>query len=454
MKPQNAIRTLFITVCVTAVTLLFYRAGINNECILMMYLLGVLFTTVLTSGRGWGIAVSVFYIMMFNFLFTQPRYTLKVTDPSDLLIIVSFLMTAVVSGTVTSRLKQEKNISKRNEAMAETMYCAASGILSVTGTEKIIKQAVEFVRSCADTDCHVVLTGDEAVSDDCGIPFTIKGASVEAGTLYVLADNLDDRQSMIIKAICTQMGIALEREKLSCDREEISLAMEREKQRNTMLRSIAHDFRSPLTAISGDSALLADDYDTLADEEKKKLASDINEETAWLSDLVENILSMTRISEKQIVINKEDEVVDDVVNAAVDRNSRLMKNRKFTVKLPDDVITVPMDAGLITQVIVNLLDNAVKHTPPESEISLNVETNPYVLKISVSDTGEGVPPQVRDHIFDRFVKLDDKIVDGKHGLGLGLAICKTIVEAHGGHISVRDNTPRGAVFSFTLPMTR
>ena len=162
---------------------------------------------------------------------------------------------------------------------------------------------------------------------------------------------------------------------------------------------------------------------------------------------------MTRITEKQIVINKEDEVVDDVVNAAVDRTSRLMKNRKFTVKLPEEVITVPMDAGLITQVIVNLLDNAVKHTPSDSEISLNVEANRYVLKVSVADTGEGVPVQVRDHIFDRFVKLDDKIVDGRHGLGLGLAICKTIVEAHGGHISVKDNVPRGAVFSFTLPMT-
>jgi two-component system sensor histidine kinase KdpD len=453
MMPQNAVRTLFITVGVTTVTLLFHSAGINNECILMMYLLGVLFTTVLTSGRGWGITVSAFYVLMFNFLFTQPRYTFKVTDPSDFLILVSFMITAVVSGTVTSKLKQEKNISKKNESVAETMYRAASGILSVSGTDRIIKQSAEYVRSCADTDCRVVLTGDEEVSDGCGTPFEIRGASGTLGTLYALSDRLDDSQTMMIKAICTQMGLALEREKLSREREDISVAMEREKQRNTMLRSIAHDFRSPLTAISGDSALLLDDFQSITDDEKKKLASDINEETAWLSDFVENILSMTRITEKQIVINKEDEVVDDVVNAAVDRTSRLMKNRKFTVKLPEEVITVPMDAGLITQVIVNLLDNAVKHTPSDSEISLNVEANRYVLKVSVADTGEGVPVQVRDHIFDRFVKLDDKIVDGRHGLGLGLAICKTIVEAHGGHISVKDNVPRGAVFSFTLPMT-
>ncbi len=229
------------------------------------------------------------------------------------------------------------------------------------------------------------------------------------------------------------------------------MAMEREQQRGTLLRSVAHDLRSPLTAISGAGNLLADNYFRLSDAERRKLASDISEEIVWLSDLVENILSMTRISEQKIVLHKQDEVIDDVIGEAVKHTERLLRDRQFHVKLPDEVVTAPMDGKLIAQVVINLLENAVRHTPPDSEISLTVHAESE-LTVSVADTGNGIPDAIRDHLFERFVTQASDIVDGRQGLGLGLSICKTIIEAHGGTISVSDNVPKGSIFTFTLPM--
>lgn len=247
----------------------------------------------------------------------------------------------------------------------------------------------------------------------------------------------EGQQLLIIQAVCTQLGIALERETLVADREKIRLAMVREQQRGTLLRSVAHDLRSPLTALSGAGNLLADNYQELSESKRRKLASDISEEIVWLTDLVENILSMTRIREQKIVLHKQDEVIDDVIGEAVKHMERLIRGRSFQVKLPEEVVTAPMDGKLFSQVIINLLENAVRHTPPEIAIMLTVQADNQLI-VSVVDTGGGIPAAIRGHLFERFVTQDEEIVDGRRGLGLGLSICKAIIVAHGGEIFVAD----------------
>jgi two-component system sensor histidine kinase KdpD len=163
--------------------------------------------------------------------------------------------------------------------------------------------------------------------------------------------------------------------------------------------------------LSGAGNLLADKYDDLSECERRKLASDISEEIVWLTDLVENILNMTRISEQNIVLHKQDEVIDDVITEAVKHTERLLRDRSFTVTLPDEVITAPMDGKLIAQVIINLLENAVRHTPPESSIALLVEVRDG-LTVSVADTGGGIPAAIRGNLFERFVTHDGQIPDG------------------------------------------
>lgn len=422
------------------------RLGVGNESIIMMFLLSVLFTAVLTSSRGWAIGVALLCALLFNFLFTEPHYSFFVYSPNDLMLLLFFVATGIVSGTITSRLQREMKLASENEDTARILYRIASDFLSASGKESVVQKAEALVQEYTGLSCTILLGQQDTDSG-----FEINGASGILGRLELSGDRPSGQKLLIAQAICAQLGIALEREMLVADREKIRLAMEREQQRGTLLRSVAHDLRSPLTAISGAGNLLSDNYFMLSDTERRKLASDISEEIVWLTDLVENILSMTRISEQKIVLHKQDEVIDDVIGEAVKHTERLLRDRNFKVKLPDEVVTVPMDGKLIAQVVINLLENAARHTPPESDISLVVDTGKY-LTVSVADRGNGIPANIRGRLFERFVTQEANIVDGRQGLGLGLSICKAIVEAHGGTIFVTDNIPKGSVFTFTLPM--
>lgn len=444
---KNAVKTIIVVSLAASCSLITASFGVGNESVIMVFLLGVLFTAVLTSSRVSAIGAAIISVFLFNFFFTEPRYTFFIYRTNDFMLLAFFLATGIVSGTVTSKLQNEMEIAGQNERTAKTMYQIASSFLSASGKENVIKKAEDLVKEYLELDCSISLGENISYNG-----YDIKSASGMLGKLILLNGEPKEQELLIVQAICTQLGIALERENLVAEREEIRLAMEREQQRGMLLRSVAHDLRSPLTALSGAGNLLADNYDALTDYERRRLASDVSEEIIWLTDLVENILNMTRISDQKVVLHKQDEVIDDVIGEAVKHTERLLSGWKFKVKLPDEVITVPMDGKLISQVIINLLENAVRHTPQDSEITLFVEANEKLLKVSVIDTGSGVPPNIRGRLFERFVTQDRGIVDGRRGLGLGLAICKAIVNAHGGEIYVEDNVPKGSVFTFTLPM--
>lgn len=427
--------------------------GIDNENIIMVFLLGVLFTSVLTSSRLFSMGIAICSVFVFNYLFTEPRFSFFIYNPTDLMLLLFFLITAAVSGTITSRLQAEKIISSQNEKTARMLYEIASGFLAVSGKKNVARKGEALIQEHAGVACSVTL-GESAAAPlpaQTGSSFDIRSSTERIGVLTTSEKNLNDRQKLVIQATCAQLGIALERENLVAERESIRLAMERERQRTTLLRSVAHDLRSPLTALSGAGSLLTDRYDSLTDRERKKLASDMNEEIIWLTDLVENILNMTRISEQKLVLHKQEEVIDDIVGEAVSHTKRLLASRSFSVNLPAEVVTAPMDGRLIIQVIINLLENAVRHTPDNAAISLSAWADADNLYVSVKDTGEGVPSSVRGRLFERFVTQDDQIVDGRRGLGLGLAICQTIVRAHGGEIGVEDNVPKGSSFTFHIP---
>jgi K+-sensing histidine kinase KdpD len=319
------------------VAYLLMLAGLENECIIMVYLVCVLVTTVRTESFIFGIIDSLLSLVVFSYVFTEPKMTFQVYSKRDIVFLVSFLITSIVSGRVVYKLRLQ--------------------------TEKA----------------------------------------------------------------------------------------EKEQQRSTVLRSVAHDLRSPLTALSGEGELLSENYDKLSDDQRRSLIEDMTQEITWLTNLVENILGMTRISENGLTINKQDEVVDDVIEQAVRHIRRLLGKRKLEVKLPQTVITAEMDGRLIVQVLVNLLENAVKHSPDGSVITVGCLAEDDDVKFYVADCGDGIDPSVRNRLFEQYVTLDRGITDSSHGIGLGLSICKAIIDAHGGNIYASDNHPCGAVFTFTIP---
>lgn len=435
---------------------------VGKQSIIMVFLVGVLLTVVFTRGYFFGIIASLASIMLFNFFFTEPVYTFVISSTEDVLLLVFFEVTAIVSGTITSRLRQQKEIASHNEETARLLAEISAGFTHLTDVKTITEQAVTYIQNYTGLHCTIALNKNDSpafLNRDNLLETTQKQVPIrtshqEIGSLIVSMPNqtTDPHVELVIQTVATQLGIAMEREFIYNEREKIQVAMEREKLRSTLLRSVAHDLRSPLTALSGASTLLADSFDQLSVDEQKHLASDISEEMVWLTNLVENILNMTRINESQLLLHKEHEVVDDIVGEAVGHMKRLLRDRDFQVSLPPEVLTIPMDGRLIVQVLVNLLDNAVKHTETGETIQIVVESVEDRVRFAVIDTGTGIHASVKDHLFEGYVTTNRGITDGKRGIGLGLAICKTIVLAHGGVISVEPNLPKGSRFLFTLPL--
>ena len=186
-------------------------------------------------------------------------------------------------------------------------------------------------------------------------------------------------------------------------------------------------------------------------ETRRQIYADIREDSEWLISLVENLLSVSRMGDGKSDIRMSAEVVSDVIEEAVRRTEKNANTHKLTVKESDGILLARMDARLIVQVLINLIDNAIKYTPRGSEIEISAVEKGNEIAITVADNGHGIADEIKPRVFDMFYTGAEKIADSRRSLGLGLALCKSIVNAHGGEITVTDNKPHGAVFTFTLP---
>ena len=232
---------------------------------------------------------------------------------------------------------------------------------------------------------------------------------------------------------------------------QLQLEAEREKMRSNLLRSISHDLRTPLTGIAGASSLIAESGDKMDRESIVSLGKDINEQADWLIQLVENILNMTKIDSGKLVVEKKPEAVEDVINNALSYVKGRRKQRRVEIDIPEEMLLVEMDGKMIVQVIINLLDNAIKHTKEDGFIRIKTEAAPEGVWFSVEDNGTGIEEVIKDRIFDEFVTFRPVNRDTGKGIGLGLAICKAIVTAHGGTIEALNREEGGACFRFYLP---
>ncbi len=224
-----------------------------------------------------------------------------------------------------------------------------------------------------------------------------------------------------------------------------------EQLRSDLLRAISHDLRTPLTSISGNAENLLVNDAYIDSDTRKEVLGDIYDDSIWLIQLVENLLSITRIGEGRMKLNLSAQLVEDVFLEATRHLSRKSAGHDLTMEISDDFLLAHMDARLIHQVIINLIDNALKYTPPGSHIRLSAERNGSMIEIRVADDGPGIPDEQKLHVFEMFFTGVNQVADCHRSLGLGLSLCRSIVEAHGGTISVADNEPRGTVFTFTIP---
>lgn len=258
----------------------------------------------------------------------------------------------------------------------------------------------------------------------------------------------------LLAVLCA--ALAMDRFRAARQRTKFNEEILRERFRGNLLRSISHDLRTPLAGIIGTSEMLMNM--TAKDDRRYHLIAGIHKDANWLHSLVENILSLTRLQDGKPVLIKQKEAAEEVVGAAIRHISRYYPEYEITVQVPDELLLIPMDARLIRQVLINLLDNAVKHTALAKEISVSVTMdqdlhNKRYAMFAVRDRGEGIAASELPHIFQMFYTSRVKHSDAQPGTGLGLPICDAVVKAHGGSITARNRTDGpGAELVFTLPL--
>ena len=236
---------------------------------------------------------------------------------------------------------------------------------------------------------------------------------------------------------------------LENERAAAELAMEKEKMHSNLLRAVSHDLRTPLTTVAGNSALLMKDSSRISDEERRKLAADIHDEALWLMQMVENLLSVTRFQGGEAVrLNESEELVEEIVEESVTKVLRRFPQQQIEVSVPDEILLVPMDAMLIEQVLMNLMENAVRHSGVKAPIEVSVKREGEQVLFFVRDRGRGIAEKDLPTLFCGTGHQNDD----SRGMGIGLSVCKSIILAHGGTLTAQNHEQGGAEFCFSLPL--
>lgn len=469
---------LFFISAATGAGLAFRSMGFNEANIVIVYILSVLLTARFTRGYVYGIFVSLAATVTFNFLFTEPHYSLSVNDPSYFITFAVMTVTAIITSALTSKEKQSASMAQERESETNALFRLTNRLTEAESLDDIAKITGNTVSELLG--CQAVLLchdeggkpdGEAAPRDD-GIkekrrdlmqaPFAgedgfmdlpVQSRNASPCVLRVPKNKkMSDAQIRLIHSMLESTAMAIDRLRNMQDRIKATEAMAQERYRGNLLRGISHDLRTPLASMMGIAEMLMDM--TPADDSRHSLAEDIFKESNWLHSMVQNILSLTRLRDGAMNLSRQMVPIEEVIGGAVNHVGRL-SGREITVEAPEEVIFVPMDAGLIEQVLVNLLDNAVKHTPPWEEIKVSVQHDgeKRLVKITVSDRGSGILEEDLPSIFQMFYTASKRKADASRGTGLGLTISAAIIEAHGGTINAKNRGDgHGAEFAFTLPL--
>ena len=475
---KKILKVAIVWVLSTMLAIVLERMSIRVENLLLIYMVGVLISIVETSSMVWGIGSAIIFVFTFNFLFTAPKFTFAVDDPNYIISFAIFIIVAGIVSTLTIKLQKQMQIANKKTEITLKINEIGSGFLNLTGYAAIERYCRESLGTLTGREVSVLLKEDEkeefadSIAEwcyrhamPCGhgeIQFTqdkniylpIQNSNKTYGVIIFdcQEEGLQEDEQIYITTVISQITLVLERERLGREKEEGRIQMERERLKSTLLRSISHDLRTPLTGIAGSANFLHDNLDDLDQGTVSSMLKDICTDAEWLNTMVENLLNMTRIQEGRLDINMKKEVVDDIISSAVSLVSKRIGNHTLKTETPDEILLFPVDARLFIQVLVNLLDNAFRHSGEGTTVVIQVSVQRKKIIFRVSDNGKGIPEDKLEQIFDNFFTTAYQNGDKQRGVGLGLTICKAIVEAHDGVITAYNNERGGATFQIEMPL--
>ena len=488
--------SIILLIATTFVGFLFQKANIDQENIITVYILGVLLTSLVTKSYICWILNSLINVFLFNFLFTEPRMSFTEYDAGYTVTFIVMLIASLITGTLASKLKEHAKLSAQSAFRTKILFETNQLLQKATDDEGVISITAKQLIKLLDRDiivyresggkiisreifaAHYPSENSDMLSDyeneaakwvfdnkrraGCGTDVYKKSCCLYLAIrinnkvfgvvgIYLKNSSLDEFESSILLSILGECALAVENIRNAKEKEREAVRAKNEQLRADLLRAISHDLRTPLTAISGNAAYLLTCYDKLDSQMRTQIFTDIYNDSLWLINLVENLLSITRLEEGRMKLNVSCELVEEVADEAIKHAVRQNDTHRIIKKIDDELLLAKMDARLIVQVIINLLDNALKYTPDGSEIVLSAQKSGKLVYISVSDNGNGIPDRIKPQVFEMFYCGENRVSDSRRSLGLGLALCKAIVNLHGGEITVEDNVPSGAVFKFCLP---
>ena len=491
--------TIGILAAATAIGWVFLRLGFANANIIMVYLLGVLLTSAFTSGYTCGVLSAFLSVILFNYFLTEPRLSLAAYGSKYPITFAVMFAAALLTGTLATKLKAHAQLSARDAYRTKLLFDMNRQLQKAETLEEVYQMTATQIQKLMQRDVLIypaqgdVLLDGNVYPADGSSPYCIPDTDQEQNVIQWVWQNRkragattqnfpkakrlylairtgqqvfgvvgipmekqtqpDAFTSSVLFSILGECALALESLRNAEEKEKAAVLAKNEQLRANLLRSISHDLRTPLTSISGNADTLLHSYNVLDEQTRKQIFTDIYDDAQWLTGLVENLLSITKIADGSVKLRLSDQVVDDIVSEALRHIDRRSAEHHITVDCGDEPLLVRVDAGLIMQVLINLVNNAVKYTPAGSNIRITAIPRDNMAEICVSDNGPGIPDELKEHVFEMFFTGGNPIGDSRRSLGLGLTLCQAIIHAHNGEMTLKENSPHGCIFSFTVPLS-
>jgi len=494
IKPHSPGSAYGLSIAVAATTTavcfgVFPYTSLTN--LVMIYLLGVVFVAS-RVGRGPSILSSFLSVAAFDLFFVPPRFSLAVTDMQYVVTFAVMLLVALVVSTLTVQVRQAAETARLRERRTASLHALSRTLASTSGSAALLEAAVQHIAEVFDSSVVALLPdarGKLAIRAGKGSEFAMNskeqsvaqwahdlgqiagmgtdtlptaealyvpllGTQGPAGALGVKPKDperlLIPDQLRLLEAFANQTALALERDRLAEASQQQTVEIETERLRGSLLSSVSHDLRTPLTSISGAASSLIEQDARLDEQTKRELLHTIFEESERLGRQVGNLLEMTRLEAGTLKVTKELQPLEEALGAAMNRLEKILSERKVETKFPIDLPLVPADAVLLEQVFFNLVENAAKYTPLNSPIEVSAKAQSDAVLVEIADRGPGLGEGEEERIFDKFYRGAAR--PAAAGTGLGLSICKGIVRAHGGKIWAENRPGGGTIFRFTLPL--
>ena len=473
-------------------------AAAGNQVDLANIIMGYLLVVLAVSaklGRGPGILASILSVAAFDFFFVPPRYTFAVSDLRYMLTFGVMLIVSVVISTLTDRVRKQAESSRKRERRTAALLALSRELAARRELDGLLDAAVDQIHAVFDSECVILLPdadrrlvvkarrttaydldekeagvarwvfdhGQQAGAGTSTLPgaralyLPLVGSQGAVGVLGICppgADPFQDPDQLrLLEAFANQAAAAIERARLAEDARSAWERVEAEFMRNTLLSSVSHDLRTPLAAITGAASTLVEAEGSLPAASRRELVETVFQESERMERLINNLLDMTRLESGGLHPRKEWQPVQEVIGSALHQLDKRLQGRHVTVNIPGDLPLLPFDAISIEQVLVNLLDNALEYTPPGSPLEVGALRTKDGVAVEVRDHGPGLPKGTEKRVFDKFFRAHPAGGDGvRRGIGLGLAISRGIVEAHGGVITAENRPDGGALFRLVLPL--